>query len=327
MTARGTDQSLNGARALITGGFGFVGSQLCRALVERGSEVAVLDDLSVGSAANLAPAVAGEVRQLVTDVRDVDAVERHLREFRPTRLFHLAAVHFIPTCETQPTRAVGVNVTGTQSVLEACARTSVESVVVASSGAVYAPAAEAHTEDDAVAPTDIYGYTKEWTEKLARYFYDRTSTPVGIARIFNVIGPGETNPHLLPAIIEQIRKGGELRLGNLATRRDYVFSGDVAEGLSRLAEGCREPGILTCNLGSESAITGAELVELVARAAGREVSVTPDPARFRESDRPILLSDCSWAQRTLDWRAETTIEDAVSATLDQPFAAGFVHAI
>jgi nucleoside-diphosphate-sugar epimerase len=101
----------------------------------------------------------------------------------------------------------------------------------------------------------------------------------------------------------------------------------VAEGLSRLAEGCREPGILTCNLGSESAITGAELVELVARAAGREVSVTPDPARFRESDRPILLSDCSWAQRTLDWRAETTIEDAVSATLDQPFAAGFVHAI
>jgi nucleoside-diphosphate-sugar epimerase len=225
MTARGTDQSLNGARALITGGFGFVGSQLCRALVERGSEVAVLDDLSVGSAANLAPAVAGEVRQLVTDVRDVDAVERHLREFRPTRLFHLAAVHFIPTCETQPTRAVGVNVTGTQSVLEACARTSVESVVVASSGAVYAPAAEAHTEDDAVAPADIYGYTKEWTEKLARYFYDRTSTPVGIARIFNVIGPGETNPHLLPAISSRYGKGANF--ASAISRRAGITSSRV----------------------------------------------------------------------------------------------------
>jgi len=306
---------LNGARALVTGGFGFVGSQLCRTLVERGSDVAVLDDLSVGSEENLAPAVAAEVHTIVADVRDLDAVERHVRDFRPSVVVHLAAVHFIPTCEQHPTLAIGVNVGGAQSVLEACARAGVEAVVVAYSGAVYAPSTSG--------PTDIYGFSKEWTERLATYFHSSTGISVGIARIFNVVGPGETNPHLLPAIIEQVRNGGELRLGNLTTRRDYVFSGDVAEGLVCLADGCVGNGVLTCNLGSESAQSGTELVELVARATDRELSVEPDPARFRESDRPLLLSDCTRAFDLLGWRAETTIEDAVAAALAQPFATGY----
>lgn len=316
---------MSGGRALVTGGFGFVGPQLCRTLVEAGAAVAVLDDLSVGSAENLDASIAAEVETLVGDVRDVEAVERHLREFGPSSVFHLAAVHFIPTCETQPTLAISVNVAGSQSVLEACSRTdSIESVVVASSGAVYAPSTDAHAEDDAVGPTDIYGFTKEWTEKLTTYFHAATGAPVGIARIFNVIGPGETNPHLLPAIIEQFRNGGDLRLGNLTTRRDYIYSADVADGLARLANRCRAAGALTCNLGSGSATSGTELVELVARAAGREVSVTPDPERFRESDRPVLRSDCSRAAAVLDWRAATSIEDAVAAALAQPFAKGFV---
>jgi UDP-glucose 4-epimerase len=314
-------------RALVTGGFGFVGAQLCRALVERGTAVAVLDDLSVGSEKNLSPTVAGDVQTLIADVRNVDDVERHVGGFRPTAVFHLAAVHFIPTCEREPTLAIGVNVAGTQAVLESCARCdSVETVVLASSGAVYEPASSAHAEDDAVGPTDIYGYSKAWTEQLASYFHRATTIPVGIARIFNVIGPGETNPHLLPAIIEQIREGSDLRLGNLSTRRDYVFSADVAEGLARLADACREAGVLTCNLGSESAVSGAELVELVASAAGREISITPDPARFRESDRPLLLSDCRRALDVFGWRARTRIEEAVAAALEQPFALGYQRA-
>jgi UDP-glucose 4-epimerase len=318
---------VNGARTLVTGGFGFVGSQLCRTLVESGATVAVLDDLSVGSAANLPAEVAGEVRSLVADVRDLETVERHVVDFLPSVVLHLAAVHFIPTCERHPTRAIEVNVAGTQAVLEACGRSgSVEAVVVASSGAVYAPSDRAHDETSTVGPTDIYGFSKEWTERLATYFHGATGTAVGIARIFNVVGPGETNPHLVPAIIEQVRDGGELRLGNLTTRRDYVFSHDVAEGLVRLSEACRRAdGVLTCNLGSERALSGTELVELVARAAGEDVSVTPDPARFRDSDRPLLLSDCSRAHELLGWKATTRIEDALAAALAQPFASGYVH--
>jgi len=312
-------------RALVTGGFGFVGSKLSAMLVERGYELAVLDDLSVGSAANVAEPFADRISTLVADIRNLEEVERRIAEFQPTAVFHLAAVHFIPTCETNPTLAVGVNVTGTQAVLEASSRNdSVEAVVLASSGAVYAPDEGAHAETATVGPSDIYGFTKVWAEELATYFHRSTSTPVGIARIFNVVGPGETNPHLLPTIIEQIRDGAELRLGNLSTRRDYVFTDDVARGLLLLGERCGEYGLLTCNLGSESAISGSDLVELVARAAGCEVTVTPDPARFRESDRPVLLSDCSLARDALGWRAETPLARAVEAALAQPFAAGYV---
>ena len=318
---------MSATRTLVTGGLGFVGARLCALLVEEGHDVAVVDDLSVGSEENLAPAVAAEVRTLVADVRDLPTLEEHVRAFRPARVIHLAAVHFIPTCESQPTLAIGVNVAGTQAVLEACSRAgSVESVVVASSGAVYSPGSSAHAEGDILGPTDVYGHSKAWTESLAAYFHESHGIPVGVARIFNVVGPGETNAHLLPAIIEQIREGGgELHLGNLTTRRDYVFSGDVARGLALLADRCVAAGMLTCNLGSESALSGAELVQLVARAVGREVSIVADPARFRESDRPLLLSDCALARELLGWQAETPIEDAVGAALSQPFATGYVE--
>lgn len=314
----------NGSRALVTGGYGFVGPQLCRALTTQGAELAVLDDLSVGSKKNLDPATSSGVRSLVADLRDLESVERHFADFRPTIVYHLAAVHYIPTCERQPTLAIGVNVAGTQAVLEASARVgTVAAVVVASSGAVYAPSPEPHDEDDTLGPTDVYGLSKEWMEHLARYFHDTSGTSVGIARVFNVIGPGETNPHLLPSIIEQVRNGRELRLGNLTTRRDYVYSGDVADGLVRLGQRCAEHGILTCNLGSGSAVTGSELVDCVARAVAKDVSVTPDPARFRESDRPVLRADCTRARETLEWHAATSLEEAVASALSQPFAHGY----
>lgn len=314
----------NDGRALVTGGYGFVGPQLCRALVEQGWEVAVLDDLSVGSPKNLDPATPSGIRSLVADIRDLTSVERHFADFRPSAVYHLAAIHYIPTCERQPTLAIGVNVAGSQAVLEASARAgTVKAVVIASSGAVYEPSDQAHDENDALGPTDVYGLSKKWSEGLARYFHTTTGVSVGIARIFNVIGPGETNPHLLPSIIEQVRNGRELRLGNLTTRRDYIYSGDVADGLARLGHYCREHGVLTCNLGSGSAYTGSELVACVARAVGKDVSVTPDPTRFRESDRPLLLADCATARETLDWRAATSLEDAVSMALSQPFADGY----
>ena len=313
-------------RALVTGGFGFVGSRLSAMLIARGYTVAVLDDLSVGSPENVAEPLSGQVRTLLADVRDLEDVRRHVAAFEPAVVFHLAAVHFIPTCEAHPTLAIGVNVTGTQAVLEACAGVgSVEAFVLASSGAVYAPNGSAHAETATVGPTDIYGYSKAWAEQLTTYFHRSTGTPVAIARIFNVVGPGETNPHLLPAIIEQLRDGGELRLGNLATRRDYVYTDDVARGLALLGERCPEHGILTCNLGCEAAVSGTELVELAATAAGRDASITFDPARFRESDRPVLLSDCRVARKTLGWRAETPLADAVSAALAQPFASGYAR--
>jgi UDP-glucose 4-epimerase len=153
-------------------------------------------------------------------------------------------------------------------------------------------------------------------------FHRRSQIPVGIARFFNIIGPGETNPHLVPDIVTAGAAGGTLRLGNLASRRDYVYIDDIARGVILLADACRRYGSLTCNLGSERAVDGWQLVRLVEKLSGGAFVVSQDPAKMRPSDNPVIVSDCTRAHELLGWRAETTLEEGLIETLKQPRALG-----
>jgi UDP-glucose 4-epimerase len=308
---------------LVTGGCGFIGSHLCAQLVSMGYDVAVMDNLSLGSLDNLPLATRTTASLAVVDIRDTVAVRRYLRYFRPSVIFHLAAVHFIPTCDADPMSCISANVDGTQSVFDACAgASSVESIVVASSAAVYKPDSSAHHEDSALGPTDIYGHTKLWTEQLGALFHKKSGTSVGIARIFNVFGPGETNPHLIPSIIRQAEEGNDVCVGDLSTHRDYVFVGDVASAIIRLAGACHQHGLLTCNIGSERQVDGYRLVRIVEELLGRHIIVRVDQTRMRVSDRSHLLSDCQRAHELLAWHAETTLEVGLSHALHQPVASG-----
>jgi UDP-glucose 4-epimerase len=304
-------------RALVTGGCGFIGAALCRRLTEAGDEVVALDDLSVGSAV----AIDERVRVVVADVRD-PAVEQVVADERPQVVFHLAAIHYIPTCEQDPAGAVAVNVEGTQRVLDASAAAGAEAVVIASSGAVYAPRPDPHREDSELGPTDVYGHTKLWTEQLTDLFHQRTGIPVAVARLFNVFGPGETNPHLIPTILRQAEAGGEVRLGNLSTRRNYVFVEDAAEALMALGSLARRSSQLVANVGGSRDYDGAQVLEGIARVLGRELTIRTDEARLRRSDRPRLAADCSWAEEHLGWRPQTTLEEGLRAAAERPLAVG-----
>jgi UDP-glucose 4-epimerase len=314
-------------RVLVTGGCGFVGSSLVRKLVADGdSDVLVLDDLSLGRPENLGPALS-EVTLAEVDLRERDAVVEAVTGLAPQTVIHLAAIHFIPACDADPKRCIDVNVGGTQSLLDGCEAAGVGAVVIASTAAVYAPGGAAHSDDAELGPIDIYGMSKLWAEQLLALFHRRTGIPGGVARLFNVFGPGETNPHLIPAVIRQAESSAELRLGNLATRRDYVFVEDVAQGLIDLASGVRDrvgagEDPLTCNLGREQAVDGFELVQAVGELMQRELRVVGDPARMRTSDRPLLLSDCSRARSLLGWSARTSLHDGLGAAIARPTAAG-----
>jgi UDP-glucose 4-epimerase len=309
-------------RVIVTGGCGFVGSRLVRKLIrDEVGEVMVVDDLSLGAPENLGPAQE-KVSLVECDIRDQEAVADAFAEFEANVVIHTAAIHFIPACDRDPKRCVDVNVGGTQSVLDASLKTGVESVVLVSTGAVYAPASSAHPDDGLIGPGDIYGLSKLFSEQLGELFHARTEIPVRVARLFNVFGPGETNPHLIPAIISQAEKSDELKLGNLSTQRDYIFVDDVAQGLIDLATTPLQQGLITCNLGAERAVDGTQIVETVARLMGRELSVVSDPKRMRASDRPLLLSDCSLAHSILGWSARCSLEDGLRAAIAEPTAAG-----
>jgi UDP-glucose 4-epimerase len=315
--------SLASGKTLVTGGCGFIGSHLCAHLLQGGQDVVVADDLSLGRRGNLGALRVNEVDLQTVDIRDVESLARLLQKSRPERVIHLAAIHFIPLCESDPLNAIRTNVEGTQALLQACeAAGSVHSVVLASSGAVYRPGTGAHRETDELRPTDIYGHTKHWAEQLIRLFHSRTGVAVGIARIFNTFGPGETNPHFIPSVILQLTEGNTVRVGTLSTRRDYVYVTDVVKAIARLADVCRERGLLTCNLGREEAVEGSRIVELIGRAVGRDIKVVVDPRRVRADDRPVLASDCRLAHSELDWQAQIGLEQGLEATLERPLGEG-----
>jgi UDP-glucose 4-epimerase len=312
-------------RVLVTGGCGFIGSRLSNHLISQGYEVAIIDNLSLGKPVNLSPDVARKANITTIDVCDEMALTRYLREYSPRVVYHLAALHFIPLCMKKPSACIEINVRGTQAILNACAATSsVESLVLTSSAAVYQPDDQPHSEKSALGPTEVYGYSKLYSEQLVRRFHQKTGISVGIARLFNVYGPGETNPHLLPSIIWQANIGRELRLGNLSTQRDYVFVDDVCMALMRLAEECHKFSVLVCNVGSEKQIDGWHLINLVEDFFGHRFTVHTDSSHMRVNDRPSLVSNCQQAHRLLGWQAETSWWEGLKKTFHQPHTPSFL---
>ena len=313
-------------RCLVTGGCGFVGSALVHRLLAESCEVVVVDDLSRGACENLGPD-----RDRVSVVHEdvTNGLNRIFASFQPQAVFHLAALHFIPDCDADPALCLRVNVDGTRSVLDAMAALrDPAALVLASSAAVYSPADLAHREqDDALGPIDVYGHSKRWAEELATGFAARTGSGVGIARLFNVFGPGETNAHFIPSLICQMQAGESVRLGNLSSKRDYVFVDDVADALLRLgryaADGnCADGQPVTVNVGSGRAYTGHEVVEALAAFKPDGGAPVTDPLRLRPVDRPTLLADSTLAQKLLDWAPRTSLADGLRAAWERPVGAG-----
>jgi len=310
-------------RCLVTGGCGFVGSALVRRLLAQACEIVVVDDFSRGSPENLGSDF-DRVRVVREDV--TNGLGRIFDDAQPDAVFHLAALHFIPDCDADPARCLRVNVDGTREVLAATAALPRRvSLVLASTAAVYAPTdGPLREQADPLGPLDVYGHSKRWAEELAAEFAVRTGIAVGIARLFNVFGPGETNAHFIPSLISQMQAGAPLRLGNLATKRDYVYVDDVAEALLQLARNTSEGRPVTVNIGSGRAYAGHEVVTALAGLTPAATETTPgvDPSRLRPVDRPMLLADPALAQKLLDWTARTSLLEGLQAAWGRPVASG-----
>lgn len=310
-------------KVLVTGGNGFVGRALVRRLLDR-HELCVLDNVRFGEV-RLRPDELARLRLEVADLTDGARVEEIVSSFAPDVIVHLAAIHYIPECERFPVLTAATNVTGTVALLSAAPAGC--RVVFASSGAVYGPAEEAHDEvTSVVAPTDVYGWTKAqgetWMHHLA---VDRGFAGV-IVRLFNAVGPGETNPHLFPEVVAQLKAGRTtLSLGNLTSRRDYVHVDDIAEGLEACATADEvSPGeVVTVNLGTGDHHSAAEILEMIRAASGIDFVVEQDPERLRPVDRPLLVAQVDRIRERFGWKPARDVKQAIAdlwATPDLPAA-------
>jgi UDP-glucose 4-epimerase len=299
-------------RILITGGAGFIGSHLVERLVAFGGyEVHVLDDLSRGRREWLPEGVP--VHQ--ADLRRPNSVRGTVMTVLPDVVVHLAALHFIPEVDGAPELAWQVNVEGTKSLLEALSTSPPKVVLFASTAAVYPDRSGPISEACPVAPLDLYGKTKAVGEELLVRFGAETGVRCLIARLFNVIGKRETNPHVVPELVGQLRQGSaRIRLGNLHTSRDYTDVVDVAEALVRLLQPTLGDTTLF-NVGSGRGVSVTELVSTCERILGRPLIVAVDPGRRREHDRNELVADVGRLRRATGWSPQRPLEETLAKLL------------
>lgn len=304
-------------RVLITGGNGYVGRALTRQLY-REHDVVVIDNLRSGPL-RFMPDELNEFRLCRVDIRDYSAVERVFAEARPEAVCHLAAIHYIPECEQHPDESIAINAMGTANLLRACAEGT--RFVLASTAAVYAAEDTPHVESTSpIGPMDVYGLTKLHAEQYVRYWAAQKNLDARIVRLFNVAGPGETNPHLLPAILAQALRGARtLHLGNCYPKRDYIHVADTATGFATILLSAPRPaGVDIVNLGTGSSYSVYDVVSELGHVVGEPFHIEVDPQRMRASDRPFLAADTRKLEAEYGWRPRRTLRDTLQDLWHNP---------
>jgi UDP-glucose 4-epimerase len=295
-------------RALVTGGAGFIGSHLVDALLARGEEVHVLDNLATGSPANLAS--AAELHDL--DIRD-DALEQVVEQVRPEVVFHLAAQADVGTSVERPLFDADVNVLGTVRVLEAARAIDARVVFTSSGGAIYGECERPAREDDEAEPLSPYAASKLAGEGYLGTWNRLHGTSHVTCRLGNVYGPRQLptlEGGVIAIFLDRLRDGRETEIfGDGSQTRDFVYVGDVVGALLAAAA---SPATGIFNVGSGIATTVLELHRLCAEAAG--VEQEPRFSDARPGDLQHSVIDPSRAATELSWHAEMTLATGLAAT-------------
>lgn len=298
------------SRCLVTGGAGFIGSHVVDRLVKGGWDVTVLDNLSFGRWSNVAHHDSS-LGRIEADIVDSEAVERVFQEGGFRAVVHLAALHFIPYCNAHPQEAIRVNIEGTENVLASAGRHGVESVLMASSAAVYADLSSPIPESASVLPMDVYGVTKLANEHQGRIHSARIPRVVAM-RFFNAVGARETNPHLVPELVRRCRISSRVPVGNTSPRRDYVDVRDVAKAVWKLLEAEGLAGFRACNVGTGRSYSVVDVVGAISRHMGREIELVGDPSLVRKVERENLQADPSLLKTIVGWSPDRNLEEMIA---------------
>jgi len=299
-------------RALVTGGAGFIGSNLVDALVARGDEVVVLDNFSSGRREHLAGADVVE-----GDLRDPDTVRRAATGVDV--VFHQGAIPSVMASVDDPLTVNAVNVEGTVSVLVAALAEEARRVVFASSCAVYGDAPEGSSAEDLrPAPISPYAVSKLAGEGYCHAFWEVHGLETVSLRYFNVFGPRQDPASdyaaVVPRFVTRLLQGEPPMIeGDGEQSRDFVYVGDVVRA-NLLAADVDGIGGEVVNIASGYSRTVNELAATLARIIGS--SVEPIHVDPREGDIRESAADIGKAQELLGLEPQNSFESGLTSTVD-----------
>jgi UDP-glucose 4-epimerase len=291
-------------RSVVTGGAGFIGSHLVDALIERGDEVIVFDDLSFGKREQVNPAAIF----LERDIRE--GLDLHGANL----VFHLAAQADVQTSLQRPEHDASVNVVGTVQVVEAARRVGARVVFSSTGGAIYGECDGPAPEDAARVPVSPYGIAKLCAEEYLLGWNRIHGLRNTVLRFANVYGPRQESSlegGVVSIFLERMANGDPtIIFGDGLQTRDFVFVGDVVDAILAAAAG--EGDVFNVGTGRETTVL--DLHRACRTVAGSDAEHRLEEARLGDARRSVL--DVSKAERELRWRAATSLEEGLRRTWD-----------
>jgi UDP-glucose 4-epimerase len=302
-------KALKEKEVVVTGGAGFIGSNLCRTLLKNGAKVTAYDNLYSGKIEFIEDLIDKDLNFIQEDIRDQVALEEATKNSEV--IFHLAAQTSVPFSMDNPKEDCEINVVGTVNALEA-ARKAGARVVFASSAAVYGnPEKRPTPETYQTHPVAFYGLTKLIGENYCRFYHENYGLEVVMFRIFNVYGPDchgaiydflnklRNNPHKLEV------------LGTGKQSRDFVFISDMVDALVKAATSPSAPGEVF-NVGTGTTTSVAELAKMIVNILElADVDIYFTGGQAWAGDMDITLADNSKAINTLQWKPQVSLEEGL----------------
>lgn len=270
---------------LITGGAGFIGSELGKFLLQNGHNVKILDNLEYGYRDNFEDNETLKSNFILADVREPE-FEKYLTDI--DIVYHFAGISALPECESHPAKAFDVNTTGTANVLNAVRHSNVKRVIFASTSAVYENNApdEIHKETDVVHPNLVYATTKYCSEQICKSFAQNYGMDIIICRFFNVFGPHQDFKRKYPPFTSFLIR--EALLNHKPTiyntedcKRDYIYVYDLMQYLYRMGCSDKKYSADIFNLATGNAYSALEIADVIYDILGKELSYDKgEPLKF-----------------------------------------------
>lgn len=299
---------------LVTGGAGFIGSELVLQLLQKGATVTVLDNFSSGKRKYLPK--NKKLKIIKGDIQNETTTKKAVKD--QELVFHLAALPFIPDSFYHPLDFFKTDTLGTINMLWSSINSnSVERFLHLSTSEVYGTAQYTPMDENhPTAPHSTYAVSKLAGDRAAFTLHKENGFPIVIIRPFNSYGPRFTEPYIVPEIINQVLSNQkEIILGNVNSSRDFTFVSDTVSALILAIKEKKAEGEII-NVGSGNEIKILDLVKIIVQIAGKKRKIKFDKSRIRPFDVNRLVCNNKKAKRILDWKPKIGFEKGLKITFD-----------
>jgi len=285
-------------KILITGSSGFIGKNLIDNLL---SEYKIIGLSKNGK--------SSKINHITKNINEITS-----KDFKNIFcVIHLAAITDPKICEDFPNQCITTNVLGTQKILEASRKNKCK-VIYASTSHVYGiPKKIPISETASTSPTSIYAGSKLAGEILCESYHKQFNMDISIVRIFSVYGPKSNNHCVLPSIVKQMKNSNVIKLGNVNSRRDFIFISDIIDAFKIILK--NTDGFNIYNVGTEKSYSIKEICKKIEKLYGKKIKIINNSKQNRKFDAKNIICNATKLKK-LGWKSKITLDEGLKKMIN-----------